>query len=257
MTLAALHTMDWHFDWSLMGPPLLAGLLVASTHVLLGRRVLERGIIFIDLTIAQVAALGVILAGVGEDSGGISTQIAAAIAALAAAALLTWTERKFHKLQEALIGSLYVLSACVAILALAHNPHGAEHMQELLAGQILWVSYAQLWPVAGLYALILLLWFTVVRTRPGLFYFLFALTVMASVQLVGVYLVFATLIMPAIATSMMPEKRGLPIGYLIAGGAYALGLWLSVPFDLPAGPSIVCVLASLVIITGMVRKLRT
>src|SRR3546814_19405693 len=79
MTLAALHSLDFHFDWSLMGPPLLAGLLVASTHVLLGRRVLERGIIFIDLTIAQVAALGVILAGVGEDSGGIGTPIAAAV----------------------------------------------------------------------------------------------------------------------------------------------------------------------------------
>ncbi|HEY9546538.1 MAG TPA: metal ABC transporter permease, partial [Solimonas sp.] len=96
----------------------------------------------------------------------------------------------------------------------------------------------------------------VVRTRPGLFYFLFALTVMASVQLVGVYLVFATLIMPAIATSLMPEKRGLPIGYLIAGAGYGLGLWLSVPFDLPAGPFIVCVLASLVLVTGIVRKLR-
>src|SRR3546814_8694736 len=130
MTLAALHSLDFHFDWSLMGPPLLAGLLVASTHVLLGRRVLERGIIFIDLTIAQVAALGVILAGVGEDSGGIGTQIAAAVAALVAAALLTWTEHKFRKLQEALIGSLYVLSACAAILALAHNPHGAEHRSE-------------------------------------------------------------------------------------------------------------------------------
>src|SRR3546814_16148909 len=100
-------------------------------------------------------------------------------------------------------------------------------MQELLAGQILWVSYAQLWPVAILYAVLLLLWFTVVRTRPGLFYFLFALTVMASVQLVGVYLVFATLTMPAIATSLMPEKRGLPIGYLIAGAGKGPGLGLS------------------------------
>jgi zinc/manganese transport system permease protein len=68
--------------------------------------------------------------------------------------------------------------------------------------------------------------------------------------------VFATLIMPAIATSMLPEKRGLPVGYLIAGAGYALGLWLSVPFDLPAGPFIVCVLATLVIVTGIVRRLR-
>lgn len=248
MTLA-----DFQFDWSLMGPPLLAGLLVASTHVLLGRRVLERGIIFIDLTIAQVAALGVILAGVHEDDGGLTTQLAAATAALTAAGLLTWTERRFRHLQEALIGSLYVLSACLAILVLAHNPHGAEHLQELVAGQILWVGYGQLWPVAILYAVLLLAWFTLLRRRAGAFYFVFALAIMASVQLVGVYLVFATLILPALATWGLAEKPGLLTGYALAGGGYALGLWLSVPFDLPAGPLIVCVLAGLVVAVSLVR----
>lgn len=245
------------FDWSLLGPPLLAGLLVASTHVLLGRRVLERGIIFIDLTIAQVAALGVILAGLveGEHGAGWQVQLAAGLAALSAAALLTWTEARFRKLQEALIGSLYVLAACVAVLVLAHNPHGAEHMQELLAGQILWVGYAQLWPVAALYALVLLAWWLWARTRPAAFYFLFAITVTASVQLVGVYLVFATLILPAIATSGLPERRGLALGYGIGGGAYALGLWLSVMFDLPAGPLVVCVLAGLTLLVTGLRRL--
>lgn len=245
--------MELSFDWSLLGPPMLAGLLVASTHVLLGRRVLERGIIFIDLTIAQVAALGVILAGLHGDEGGLATQFAAAAAALAAAALLTWTERRFRHLQEALIGSLYVLSASVAVLLLAHDPHGSEHMQELLAGQILWVSTAQLWPVAILYAVLLALWFALLRTRPAGFYFLFALAITASVQLVGVYLVFATLILPAIAAAGLGEKRGLLLGYALAGSAYALGLWLSVPFDLPAGPAIVVTLAGLVVGTGIVR----
>ncbi|MBI2383091.1 MAG: metal ABC transporter permease, partial [Gammaproteobacteria bacterium] len=135
------------FDWSLLGAPLLAGLLVVATHVPLGRRVLQRGIIFIDLTIAQVAALGVIVAGTlgfgGLEAEGWRAQLAAAFAALAAAALLTWTERRFRHMQEALIGSLYVLAACVALLVLAHNPHGAEHMQELLAGQILWIGMKQ------------------------------------------------------------------------------------------------------------------
>jgi zinc/manganese transport system permease protein len=236
---------DFAFDWSLMGPPLAAGLLVASTHVLLGRRVLERGIIFIDLTIAQVAALGAIIALMlhGEEEGNWLTQAAAGITALLAAALLSWTEGRFRHLQEALIGSLYVVSACVALLVLANNPHGAEHMQELLAGQILWVGGAQVWPVALLYAAVLAVWTLWARHRPQLFYVVFAFVVTASVQLVGVYLVFATLILPAIATFGMVERRGLPLGYALAAAGYGMGLWLSVPFDLPAGPLIVCVLA--------------
>ena len=248
---------DWSFDVSLLGAPLIAGLLVVATHVLLGRRVLERGIIFIDLTIAQVAALGVIAVGLAElgHEDGWRTQLAAGAAALVAAALLTWTEGRFRKLQEALIGSLYVVSASAALLLLARNPHGAEHMQELLAGQILWVGMSQLWPVALLYALVLGLWFSFASTRPRAFYFLFALTVMASVQLVGVYLVFASLILPAIATSGLGERRGLPLGYAIGAGGYALGLWLSVPLDLPAGPLIVCVLAALVLVTTIARAM--
>lgn len=250
-----MNAAEWGFDISILGAPLLAGLLVVATHVLLGRRVLERGIIFIDLTIAQVAALGVIAVGLAElgHEDGWRTQAAAGVAALAAAALLTWTEGRFRKLQEALIGSLYVVSASAALLMLARNPHGAEHMQELLAGQILWVGIAQLWPVALLYALVLGLWFAFASTRPWAFYFLFALTVMASVQLVGVYLVFASLILPAIATSGLEERRGLGLGYAIGAGGYGLGLWWSVPLDLPAGPLIVCVLAGLALVTALVR----
>lgn len=249
---------DLHFDWSLLGAPLVAGLLVVTTHVLLGRKVLERGIIFIDLTIAQVAALGVIIAGtVGfapDEGGGWRSQVAAGVAALCAAALLTWTEHRFRKLQEALIGSLYVLAASVAILVLTGNPHGAEHIQELLAGQILWTNFAQLLPVALLYAAVLAVWFLWARTRPWAFYFLFAAVVTASVQVVGVYLVFATLILPALATHGLDERRGLPLGYAIGAGGYALGLWLSVPFDFPAGPFIVVALASLVLLTATVRR---
>jgi zinc/manganese transport system permease protein len=251
---------NFHFDLSLMGPPLLAGLLVVSTHVLLGRKVLERGIIFIDLTIAQVAALGVIIAGAtglaNDEGGGWQAQVAAGIAAMCAAALLTWTERHLRKLQEALIGSLYVLAASVAILVLAGNPHGAEHMQELLAGQILWVSVAQTLPVAALYAAVLAVWFLWAKARPGAFYFLFAVVVTASVQLVGVYLVFATLILPALATHGLDEKRGLALGYALGAAGYFIGLWLSVPFDFPAGPFIVVTLAALTLLLAGCRAMR-
>lgn len=249
---------DFAFDFSLLGAPLAAGLVVVATHVLFGRRVLERGIIFIDITIAQVAALGVILAdlaGLADgEGGGWRAQVAAAVAALAAAAVLTWTEHRFRKVQEALIGSLYVLTASLSLLVLAHNPHGAEHMQELLAGQILWVGYAQVWPVALLYGALIAAWFLWARTRPGAFYFLFAIAVTASVQLVGVYLVFASLILPALATHGLGEKKGLTLGYLTGGGAYALGLWLSVPFDFPAGPFIVCMLGGLALCVAAGRR---
>ncbi len=101
----------------------------------------------------------------------------------------------------------------------------------------------------------LLAWLLWARSRPAAFYFLFAITVTASVQLVGVYLVFATLILPAIATAGLGERRGLLLGYGIGGGAYALGLWLSVPFDLPAGPLIVCVLAVMAMAAMGLRRL--
>lgn len=243
------------FDLSLLGAPLAAGLLVVATHVPLGRRVLERGIIFIDITIAQVAALGVIVASVlGIEDGGWRAQLAASAAALLAALLLTWTERRLPALQEAMIGSLYVLAASIALLVLAHHPHGDEHMQELLAGQILWISLPQLVPVALLYAVVLALWFLWARQRTWAFYLLFAVTVTASVQLVGIYLVFATLILPALATTGMP-RRGLALGYAIGAAGYALGLWASVPLDLPSGPLVVCVLAGLTLIVALMRAI--
>jgi zinc/manganese transport system permease protein len=247
--------MNLAFDWSILGAPLLAGLVVTATHVTLGREVLRRGIIFIDLTIAQVAAVGVILAETLEITAdhGWKVQAAAGVAALAAAALLAWTERSWPQLQEALIGSLYVVAACAAILLLANNPHGHEHLAELLAGQILWVNLPQVWPAAMLSAVVLLAWFISGHQQRWLFYFLFALTVMASVQLVGVFLVFASLILPALASAGLSERRGLILGWLLGGAGYALGLWLSVPLDLPAGPMIVCTLAALALLVGGVR----
>ena len=249
--------MELSFDWSLLGPPLVAGLVVCATHVTLGREVLKRGIIFIDLTIAQIAAFGVIaVEAAGHESHGFELQLAAGAAALAAAGLLSWTEKRLHAVQEALIGCLYVVAACASILLLAHNPHGGEHLTELLAGQILWVNLGQVWPVAALYAVILAAWWGGARKFPALFYPLFALNVTASVQLVGVYLVFATLILPALAARGLDDKKGLALGYALGAGGYAFGLWLSVPLDLPSGPLIVCVLAALALVAGLVRALR-
>src|SRR5580698_1657246 len=148
-------------------PAFLAGILVLATHVPMGQQVLNRGIVFIDLAIAQVAGLGVTAASTfGFEAEGWRVQAAAVAAALLGALLLTWTEKKWPEVQEALIGVLFVVAACIELLILANNPHGGEHLKDLLVGQILWVSVKSLIPIAILYAVALLVWFTA-RARIG------------------------------------------------------------------------------------------
>ena len=242
---------------SIVGPALVAGVLVLTTHVPMGREVLNRGIIFIDLAIAQVAGLGVIAADFLHFSSENPwvVQISAGVAALLGALLLTWTEKKFPEIQEALIGGLFALGATGSILFLSNNPEGGEHLKDLLVGQILWVNLKSLVPVAVLYALVLGVWFWL-RGRFGRigFYVLFALAVTASVQLVGVYLVFASLIMPALAARGMPEKRGLVAAFLLGVAGYASGLVLSTVFDLPSGALIVWCLAGCAVIMACMRS---
>lgn len=232
-------------SFSILLPAFLAGLLVLATHVPLGVQVLSRGIVFIDLAIAQVATLGVIAADrFGFEPEGWVAQAAAVSAALLGALLLTWTERRWPDVQEALIGVLFALAASGGMLLVANNPHGGEHFRDLLAGQILWVSTAQLLPVAVLTAAILALWFGL-RDRLGRFgfYGLFAFAVTASVQLVGVYLVFASLIIPALACRFYSSRIRLTAGYMVGAAGYLLGLGLSVLFDLPSGAVVVWTLA--------------
>ncbi len=236
-------------DLMIILPAFLAGLLVLATHIPLGAQVLGRGIVFIDLAIAQIAALGVIIAGTSElDPHSWGVQLAAGLAAVIGAVLLTWTEKRWPEVQEAQIGVLFILAASASLLIVAHNPHGGEHLQDLLAGQILWVSFGQLlMPAVG--AALILAILVISRGKLGRlgFYLVFALAVTASVQLVGVYLVFASLIVPSLAVRNYLPKRRLPLAYLTGIGGYAVGLILSVQFDLPSGALIVWCLAILAI----------
>jgi zinc/manganese transport system permease protein len=235
-------------ELGILFPALVAGLLVTATHVPLGIQVLSRGIVFIDLAIAQVAGLGVIFADwLGLEPQGWAVQVAALAAALAGAMLLTWTEKRWPEVQEAVIGTTFVLGASGALLLLAANPHGAEHLKDLLVGQILWVNWPRLLPVALTYAVILALWFGL-RERVGRigFYLLFAATVTVSVQLVGLYLVFTTLIVPALATHQLRRAR-LAVCYALGALGYVLGLWASTALDLPSGAVIVWVMALLAV----------
>jgi zinc/manganese transport system permease protein len=232
-------------DLGILWPALIAGILVVLSHVPLGQQVLARGIVFIDLAIAQVAGLGVIAAhSFGLGASGWTTQVAAASAALAGALLLTWTERKRPESQEALIGVLFVLASTAQILLLANDPHGGEDLKDLLAGQILWVRPPQLVHASIVTAIFLIAWFRF-RERLGRigFYVLFALVVTISVQLVGVYLVFTSLIVPAVATYRYPLRRQLAVGYALAIGSYVVGLVLSAVLDLPSSPVIVWTMA--------------
>lgn len=234
------------FELSIIFPAFVACLLVLSTHVPLGTEVLRRGIIFIDLAIAQVAGLGVIATDtMGWEARGWMVQFAAVSAALVAAGILHWTDRRWPKIQEAIIGVSFVLAATAGILILAGNPHGGEHLKELLVGQVLWVNIDQLFPVAVISLLVVVAWFWKREHLHGLgFYALFAFAVTASVQLVGIYLVFASLIIPALATRHI-DNRWLRVigGYGVGIVGCLAGLVLSVSADLPAGAIVVWSLA--------------
>ncbi len=232
-------------EFDILWPAFLAGLLILATHVPLGRLVLDRGIVFVDLAIAQMAGLGVVVADVmGHEPQGWSVQISAALAALLGSAFLVWTEKRLADVQEAIIGTLFVVAASAELVLLGFNPHGAEHLKDLLVGQILWVEPSRLLWVLGIYALLsVIIWTTDLVRRRLLFYVVFALAVTVSVQLAGVLLVFASLIVPPLAAKIARSARPLPLAFGLGVTGYGLGLVGSALFDLPTGAAIVCALA--------------
>lgn len=241
-------------------PAFVAGLLVISTHVPLGQEVLRRGIVFIDIAVAQIAGLGVIAAyTLGWTPQGIGMQLAAAGAALLGALALSGCEKRWPQMQEGLIGAVFVLAASASVLLLSNDPHAGEQLKELLVGQILWVSAPMLITVAVVYAGVLGLWFTL-RQRLGRtgFYVLFAISVTASVQLVGIYLVFASLVIPALATQKMTGAKKLMVGYAIGVGGYVAGIAASALFDVPTGAVTVWTLALAALwVAGTVRRVNS
>ncbi|MFZ5724529.1 MAG: metal ABC transporter permease [Pseudomonadota bacterium] len=242
-------------DLLLLAPALAVGILVLLTHVPLGRQVLARGIIFLDLAIAQLAATGALLTMLlVHDHDAWQAQAGAGAAALAGALLLNLADRRWPEIQEAVIGSTFVLAATLALLLLAADPHGGEALRDALAGQILWVTWEQLPVLAGATAAVLLL-ARYGRGRFFAFYLPFALAVTVSVQLVGVYLVFSSLILPALAVRRIAAPRRAVLVALLAGTlGYALGLTVSFVADLPAGPACVWGLAATALGTGLLVR---
>src|SRR3989338_6343273 len=239
------------FELGILFPAFVAGLLVLATHIPFGMKVLARGVIFADLAVAQIAGLGVVAAGLLDLAGQpLLVQLIAAGSALCGAALLAWIEHRLPEVKEACIGLTFVLAASSGILLMSRDVHAGEHLKDLLAGQILWVNDSQLIATALLSAVLLAVWrWQQARLGNLGFYALFALAVTASVQLVGVYLVFASLIVPALATYRLASRRmGYAFGIGVAG--YAIGLLLSAWFDLPSGATIVWAMAMVGLLTA-------
>lgn len=221
-------------------PALTIGLLMMLIHVPLGQEVLKRGIIFIDLTLAQLAAMGAIFAGMLK-LGSIASQVTAFFCAFIGGLFFKVMEKHFKEITEAVIGCIFVLSATLVILAVAGQPHGAEHINDILSGQLLFASWQNV-IIAGT---VFLSATALIYAKPEIFlkkyfYMVLAVVITTSVQICGVYLVFASLIFPAVATSYMTDDRRRRITeYLGDSCGFIIGLIVSYYFDLPAGPAVV------------------
>lgn len=233
-------------EWSLLAAPMAAGAIVLLSHVWLGRQVLQRGIVFMDLAVAQMAALGVLIAQTLELDPSWAS-VASIVGALAGAQLVSWLVRRHPTSREALVGLVYVGAATVATMWVSADPHGGQKLTAMLSGDILWVT----WPsMVGLAAgtVAFVGWRLAAPgafARADLFPALFAVFVSQSVQLLGLYLVFTTLIVPALVTT--PDRRGLVTGVALGLAGYAIGLAASLVLDLPSGA---CVVLALMVTGG-------
>lgn len=220
-------------------PPVLA--LVAGVLALapLGERVLRRGVVFIDLAVAQAAAAASLAAmALGEHPPWLAVQLTAAAGALLAAALVAGLARAWPEHREALIGLVYVACACAALLIARQDAHGAEHLHALLAADVLWSDWPQVAVLAGC-----ALGVRAVSgrlDRDGWFFASFALVASLAVQVLGLFIVFAALIAPGLwARAGAARLRAT----LLALGAALAGLAASWLFDAPSGPLVALALA--------------
>ncbi len=264
--------------------PFLACLVLTGIHTYLGLHIIRRGVIFVDLALAQMAALGATTALLaGFDLHDMAAYFASLGMALAGAAFFSFSRSQDEKIpQEAIIGIAYVVSAAAAVIILDRAPGSAEHTRGLLVGNILTVTPRQVGQTALLYMAVgLFHWFfrarfLLISFNPDeailkgvslplwdfLFYAAFAVVVTSSVALAGVLLVFAFLIVPSFASFLFAEgiAARLFIGWGIGTAASLIGLAASVTFDLPTGASVVCafglVLLLLVTISAILKCAR-
>ncbi|MBK5259703.1 MAG: metal ABC transporter permease [Thermoanaerobaculia bacterium] len=240
--------------------PFAAGLILTGIHAYLGVHVVERGVIFVDLSLAQIAALGTTIAYLaGYDLHDPVTYFWSLGFTIAGAAIFALT-RVHHETripQEAIIGIVYAVSAAAAILAMSKAPEGTEHLKDMLVGNILTVSWETVFRTAALYAAIGVFHYIFrkkflaislgqpvanVRFWDFLFYVSFGFVVTSSVTIAGVLLVFSYLIVPSVAAMLFAKSIGkrLAIGWIMGATVSAAGILASFRLDLPTGATIVC-----------------
>jgi zinc/manganese transport system permease protein len=245
-----------------MAAPIVMCVVLVGIHVQLGLHVVRRGVIFVDIALAQSSALGAgIGVALGMDVGTpMSGTIGLAMALVAAWVISLTRTRKERIPQEAFIGITYVVAAAATILVLSRLPHGGEDIEKLLVGSILWVNWGDVARTTVLYASLGGVFFLIrkpierlstdpeqaraagVRLRlwDFVFYAMLGVVVTWSVQIAGVLLVFTFLVVPAVMAIMIGRGNLLLTGWLFGSAVSALGAVLSYLFDLPTGATIVC-----------------
>jgi len=255
--------------WQILLPAFVMSVLMIITHTYLGLHILARGIIFADLALAQIAALGISVAFLlGKEAHGIEAQAFAFGATLVAALAFTGLHKIPGKTaREVAIGCVYVVATALSMVILSRTNQGMEELKSLFNGNILWVRWEEIAIVASAYALLVLLhslqrkrfyalsfqadW----SRRPSLlweflFFASFAVVITLAVNIAGILLVFAFLIIPGFSASLLVSSFGmrLLLGWLLGLTGSAIGLWLSFIADLPVGATVVSLLGILPII---------
>lgn len=259
--------------------PALACLLLPGMLVYLGLHIVRRGIIFVDLALAQVAALGACVAILMHYEPNSAQSYAMSLGFTFIGAIiftLTRSKHHHHVPQEALIGIVYVVAAALGILLLSNSPEGNEELRRTMIGDVLLVLPQQVWRTLGLYLGVAAVHFIfrkqflalsfdperaekegiAVRWWDFLFYVLFGLVVTSFVQIGGVLLVFSYLIVPAVCANFLANKLGalLAIGWIGATVASLVGLYGSYHFDLPTGAAIVCALGAMLLLVTIYAR---
>lgn len=264
-------------------PAFVASLILTGIHAYLGVHVVERGVIFVDLSLAQIAALGTTVAYLaGHDLHGSTTGYLFSLGfTFLGAAIFALSRPLRHRSripQEAIIGIVYAVSAAAAILAMSKATHETEHIKDMLVGNILAVSWREIAITAGLYALVGAFHFVFrdrfllislheaeaerrgvnVRLWDLLFYMSFGFVVTSSVAIAGVLLVFCFLIVPSVAAMLFSERLGtrLAIGWSMGAVVSAAGVALSFVLDLPTGATIVATFGAALLLLAGIRALR-
>jgi zinc/manganese transport system permease protein len=262
--------------WTLMALPFLECLVLVGIHSYLGIHVIKRKVIFVDLALAQIAALGTIVAlFVGLQPHTVGAYVYSLLFTFLGAAVFSLTRMRHEKIpQEAVIGLIYALAAAMAILVVDRAPHGAEHIKEILTGTILWVDWqtvltaAIVYSAVGVFHYIFREKFFLISNDPAeayrrgisvklwdfFFYMSFGLVITLSVHTAGVLLVFVFLIVPAIMAILITDRLlyQLIIGWGVGSLVSFIGLATSYAFDFPSGPMVVTVYGAALLVAALI-----